>query len=161
MAISSLYASHIRRVNAYFTLTSVSLAPSEITRQTGITPDFSETSGDPRYSPRGRLQSYHREGSWGIEGLPRLKAEGDARKGINEHIQVLLDVLLPRREIVLALARRMKAEIDFGILWESTYLYAGTGPMFTPQNMAGMAALGAGLSFDIYQINEPDASGAG
>ena len=40
------------------------------------------------------------------------------------------------------------------VLWKSTYVYAGTGPSLDPASLAGVAALGAGMGFDIYQVGE-------
>jgi hypothetical protein len=39
--------------------------------------------------------------------------------------------------------------------WESWYLYAGTGPAIDSRAVTGAAALGAGMDFDIYQIDKP------
>jgi hypothetical protein len=40
------------------------------------------------------------------------------------------------------------------LLWKSSYLYAGTGPLVDAVSIAGIAALRAGVGFDIYQVNE-------
>jgi len=42
------------------------------------------------------------------------------------------------------------------VLWESTYLYAGTGPLIEKDCCIGIGLLEAGLGFDIYQIEEPE-----
>jgi len=39
-------------------------------------------------------------------------------------------------------------------LWKSTCLYAGTEPLLNADSIAGVAALGAGIGFVIYQVNE-------
>jgi hypothetical protein len=42
-------------------------------------------------------------------------------------------------------------------LWEGNYLYAGSGPFYEADVIAGIATLGADLWQDIYQIDEDDA----
>lgn len=49
-------------------------------------------------------------------------------------------------------------ETYFDVLWESTYLYAGTGPLLSAQVCEGIGALRAGMGFDIYQVDEDDSS---
>ena len=73
---------------------------------------------------------------------------------INEHLKVLLDVLLPKREIILEFATG--GETYFGVIWKSTYLYAGTGPLIEAQYLRGITELGAGIGFDIYQVDEEE-----
>jgi hypothetical protein len=47
-------------------------------------------------------------------------------------------------------------ETFFDVLWKSTYLYAGTGPLIEARHLRGMAELNAGMGFDIYQVDEED-----
>jgi hypothetical protein len=63
--------------------------------------------------------------------------------------------LLPHRLTILDFAR--DGQTAFDVLWKSTYLYAGTGPMLDADCVSGVAALGAGISFDIYQVDEDTA----
>lgn len=81
-------------------------------------------------------------------------APGDAEKDINEHLKVLLDQLLPKRAAILGFAARGESYVD--VVWKSTYLYAGTGPLIDAQYLKGITDLGAGIGFDIYQIDEDE-----
>ena len=65
-----------------------------------------------------------------------------------------MERLLPHREAILELADG--GETYFDVLWQSTYLYAGTGPLIEADCLAGVAALRAGMGFDIYQIDEEE-----
>lgn len=49
---------------------------------------------------------------------------------------------------------------DSSVFWQSTYLYAGTGPLLDAADLAGVAALGAGMGFDIYQLDEDADNGS-
>ncbi|MDB4908083.1 MAG: hypothetical protein JWO05_2867 [Gemmatimonadetes bacterium] len=73
-------------------------------------------------------------------------------KDVREHFQFLHQRLLPHAQIFRRFAE--SGETFFGVTWKSTYLYAGTGPLLDAASLAGVAALGAGMGFDIYQIDE-------
>jgi hypothetical protein len=75
-------------------------------------------------------------------------------KDVNDHFQWILAQILPHREAVLDLAR--SGESFFNVRWESTHLYAGSGPLIDAECLNGVVALGAGMGFDIYQVDEPD-----
>jgi hypothetical protein len=60
-------------------------------------------------------------------------------------------MLLPHRETIHRFARN--GETYFDVLWESSYLYAGTGPELDRDCITGISQLGAGLGFDIYEID--------
>jgi hypothetical protein len=79
-------------------------------------------------------------------------------KDINDHFHFLLDRLLPHSDEILSFAKG--GDTYFGVLWQSTYLYAGTGPLIDARSLAGVAMLGASMGFDIYQIDEPDENDA-
>ena len=49
------------------------------------------------------------------------------------------------------------AKSYFDVLWESSYLYAGTGPILEENIIDGMSRLKASIGFDIYQIDGDDA----
>ena len=154
MSISPEHASHIRGLNVAFMLFGQDLDPDALSTRLGIPAHSSACKGDERRGPKGQLLGHHRQGWWRIDSSPLLTATGDARKDINEHLKVLLDLLLPKRDLVLEFAAR--GESYFDVLWESTYLYAGTGPLIDAEYLRGVADLGAGMGFDIYQINEEE-----
>ena len=140
MAITELHASHIGRVAVSFHLSSPTLEPSEVTRVLGVAPEL--VSVPP---------STH--GFWSMTSQGKVEA-GLAAKDINEHFRYVLRALLPVREAILKFAQ--DGETYFDVLWESSYLYAGTGPEIAADCIAGICELNAGLGFDIYQIEAND-----
>ncbi|QDU23969.1 DUF4279 domain-containing protein [Urbifossiella limnaea] len=151
MAISELHASHIRKVEVSFCLIGPDLDPEVVTTRLGLTPDQAERRGDERRHQRsGAVLGLFHEGLWALGSLPRVDS-----KDVNDHFRWVLGRLLPHKEAVLELARG--GEVFFNVLWKSTYLYAGTGPLIDAECLAGVAALGGGMGFDIYQVDEPEA----
>ena len=152
MAISELHASHIRKVEVSFCLIGPDLDPDAVTGRLGLSPDDTQRRGDERRHKRsGAVLGLYREGLWALGSLPRVDS-----KDINDHFRWVLGQVLPHREAVLEFARG--GESFFNVLWKSTYLYAGTGPLIDAECLAGVAALGGGMGFDIYQVDEPDAA---
>jgi len=140
MGISEFDASHVGRVAVSFHLSSPTLDPSEVTLALGISPELISVA-----------PSTH--GFWSISS--QGKVDGSlAAKDINEHFRYLLRALLPLREAILKFAQG--GETFFDVLWESSYLYAGTGPVIADDCIAGICQLNAGLGFDIYQIEAND-----
>lgn len=150
--ISPEHASHIRGVNVAFMLLGDDLDPNAVTAALGILPNSCARKGDERRSPRGQLLGHHRQGWWRLDSTPLLKVTGDEAKDINEHLKVLLEQLLPNRASILDFAARNESYVD--VVWKSTYLYAGTGPLIEARYLKGITDLGAGIGFDIYQIDE-------
>ncbi len=133
MTVSEFHASHIGRVAVSFHLSSPNLEPDIVTRALGIAAEL--VSVPP---------STH--GFWSISSKDKI-----ASKDINEHFRYLLRTLLPVRETILEFAK--DGETYFDVLWQSSYLYAGTGPEIAVDCIAGICQLNAGLGFDIYQID--------
>ncbi len=149
MSINELHASHLGRVSADFYVASPFLNPSEVTATLGIQPDEFASRGDERRNPAGNLVSPHEEGFWLLSSKGKVQGELES-KDIDEHLLFLLRLLLPYRQSILKFAEG--GETSFGVLWESNYLYAGTGPVISRECIAGVAQLGADIGFDIYQI---------
>jgi hypothetical protein len=147
--IDEQHASHIGRVKVDFLLSALDLDPKTITERTGLHPDKSAKRGDERRNYKRDLIAPHDEGFW------MLSSEGKViSKDINDHIGLLLGLLLPRRETFLAVVNEMAGEAFFDVLWTSNYLYAGTGPIISREALQGMSELGASIGFDIYQDDE-------
>ncbi|HZE71630.1 MAG TPA: DUF4279 domain-containing protein [Pyrinomonadaceae bacterium] len=140
MGFTEFHASHIGRVAVSFHLSSPTLDPNEVTRVLGVAPELVSVP-----------VSTH--GFWSLSSQGKIEA-GLAAKDINEHFRYLLRALLPVREAVLKFAQG--GETYFDVLWESSYLYAGTGPEIAGDCIAGICQLNAGLGFDIYQIEAND-----
>lgn len=147
MPISDLHASHIRRVHVEFVLEAPELEPDSVTRITGLEPSGSAKRGDGRENAKGTVVGTHEQGWW------QFSSEGAVdSKDINDHLRFLLERLLPHQEWIRLAA--CNGETFFDVLWESTDLYAGSGPVIDPECMGGIAALGAGIGFDIYQVDD-------
>ncbi len=149
MSINELHASHIGRVGVDFFVASPSLNPSEVTAALGIQPDDFASRGDERRNYGGGLLSPHEQGFWLLTSKGKVQGELES-KDIDEHLMFLLKLLLPHKEVILKFAEG--GETSFSVLWESSYLYAGTGPVISRECIAGIAQLGADIGFDIYQI---------
>jgi hypothetical protein len=154
MTIGKLHASHIRRVNVGFIISGPKVDPGELSTLLKLQPDSSAQKGDERRNNKGILLGFEEHSWWRIDSRSRLKVKGIRQKDINEHLKVLLKVLLPHCELLNKFAE--DGEIFCDVLWESTYLYAGTGPLIEAQYLRGIANLNAGIGFDIYQIDEDE-----
>ena len=151
MTLNPSHEAHVGRVAASFILSGTDLDPEVVTRAVGVSPDASARRGDARFNAAGRLVAPHPESWWKLSTRNRVES-----KDLNEHLRVLLSFLLPHRTELLELSRNGQAYFD--VLWESSYLYAGTGPVIDPAYVQGIAALGAGVGFDIYQIEAEPSS---
>jgi hypothetical protein len=146
MAISDFHASHIRQVWVTFCFSAPGLDPSAVTAAVGIDPTDVERQGDVRRNFAGDVLGTYDRGCW------YLSSKGSVgSKDINEHFTYLLERLLPSRDVFI---KTGAGETYFDVLWKSTYLYAGTGPLIDATSIAGIAALGAAVGFDIYQVDD-------
>ena len=102
---------------------------------------------DERRNHAGTVLSPEVEGWWALSTRGRVTS-----KDVREHLRYLHERLLPRADVFRAFAHG--GETFFDVVWKSTYLHAGTGPLLDPASLAGVAALGAGMGFDIYQVDE-------
>jgi hypothetical protein len=142
--ISEFEESTIMSVRVAYSLTGPALIPCEITSGIGITPDFTIEAGAPWLNPLGMKIGKHEMGMWGISSARRVQS-----KNINDHLRYLIGVLLPRKRSLCKLA--IENESYFDVLWKSSYLNAGAGLRIETDCLQGVAALQAGLRFDIYQ----------
>ncbi|HND49781.1 MAG TPA: DUF4279 domain-containing protein [Anaerolineales bacterium] len=146
MTISELYASHIRRVQVGFIISGENLNPEKISDALGIESDVSANRGDPKIV-YGKTIGLYKKGFWRVHTKGKVES-----KDINDHLNFLLAILLPRTDAILELAEN--GETYFDVLWESTYLYAGTGPLISKECLSGIGKLNASMGFDIYQIDD-------
>lgn len=149
MDISESHASHIRWVSVAFIISGADFNPDTMTVILDRKPDKCARKGDPRKNYAGKSLSPEQEGWWRIESTTHVKS-----KDVNDHFEFLLGILLPHRQKILELAKN--GETYFDVLWKSTYLYAGTGPLLSASVCEGIGMLKAGVGFDIYQIEEKD-----
>lgn len=147
MPISEFHESTIVKVEATFGFAYFTCSPEEITAKLGVQPDGVRVKGEQRVVVRGETTHTVRVpfSSW------HMKSESTS-KDINDHLRQLL--------LRLGVARLpfdpSWGEPSFGVLWKGNYLYAGSGPFYEPDVIAGIARLGAALYQDIYQVDEPE-----
>jgi hypothetical protein len=152
MAINEFQASHTIDVNVGFILSGPRVDPHRVSDLIKILPDRSARKGDERRNIKGDLLGYEDNGWWRLDSGPRLNVTGIRSKDINEHLKILLKILMPHCELLNLLSEG--GETFFDVLWKSSYLYAGTGPLIEAEHLRGMVDLRAGLGFDIYQVDE-------
>ena len=144
MSLSEFHASTIVKVEASFGFAEFACMPDEITDRLGITPDGVRTKGEPHPTPLNPEQRVPFS-SWHIES-------SSSSKDINDHLRQLL----ARLGAAKGPFDPKWGEPSFGVLWKGNYLYAGSGPFYEPDVIAGVAALGAALYQDIYQVDQDD-----
>jgi hypothetical protein len=149
MGLSDLHLSHIRKVAVGFIISGKNLNPQEITNALGLQPDLSATRGDEQRNLKGALLAPYDAGFWRLDTKAKVQS-----KDINDHFRYLLSILLPHRDAILNLSQ--EGDIYFDVLWQSTYLYAGTGPIIDRDSLQGISQLQASMGFDIYQIDEEE-----
>ena len=142
MAISDFHASTIVRVQAYFGFSEFSCDPNEITQALGVIPDGVGRKGQVR-TVRGGRDLRWPWNDWTIQS----RAE---TKDINDHLRELL----ARLDGVAGRIREDFGAPSFSVLWKGNYLYAGSGPFYEANVVAGISALNAMLWQDIYQVDQ-------
>ena len=151
--LSENYLSHIGRVAVSFYVSAPDLNPERVTAAIGLQPHSTAKKGDERSNYAGQVISPHKKGHWKISTKGKLTS-----KDVNEHFSYLLGVLLPHKQTLVKLIHELNGESDFDVLWESNYLYAGTGPLLSRETITGVGQLEAAIGFDIYQIEQQDNS---
>ena len=147
MSLNPLHASRIREVAVYFDSTAPDLNPDVVTQNLGVTPDRSARRGDKRQNVKGQPLQPHEEGWWQISSRGQTES-----KDVNKHLRYLLRQLLPHCDEIIRFAK--DGEAYFGVLWKSSYLYAGTGPGLAHDCTEGVARLRAEIGFDIYHVED-------
>jgi hypothetical protein len=147
VAISESHASHIRKVRVSFWFEAPDLDPGEVTKALGLNPTHAGRRGDVRRNAAGNVLGSHEQGWWSFSSEGAVDS-----KDINEHVAYLQARLQVSRETLAQIAP--DARTYFDVVWKSTSLYSGTGPLMDADSIAGVAALGAGIGFDIYQVDE-------
>jgi hypothetical protein len=145
MALSDFYESTIEVVRAYFGFSEFECDPQEITSTLGVVPIEIQRKGEQRTLRNGHEITIPYN-SWSIE------SNSDS-KDINVHLRQLLQRLE-------GLEHRIQAEWKpyFSILWKGNYLYAGSGPFYEHDVLAGIVRCGADLWQDIYQVDDDNAT---
>ena len=142
MAISDIHASTIIKVRADFGFSEFACDPDEITHALEVTPDELGRTREALSMRAGR-ETRWRWNSWAIESRA-------ASKDVNDHLRELL----ARLDAVAGRIRPEFGQAWFSVVWKGNYLYAGSGPFYDADVIAGIAALGAMLYQDIDQIDQ-------
>lgn len=149
MPISESHASHIGRVAVSYWIAGASLDPDSLTEVLGIQPARVFRVGEPRFNAVGEQIGLHSRGLWEVTSRGAVHS-----KDVNDHCAAVLQPLLPHAAHLRE--RQVGGASTVDVWWESSYLYAGTGPLLNTASVQAIALLGADLNFDIYQI-KPDA----
>ena len=147
MVLNPHHEAHIRGVAVTFSVSAPDLDPDAVTVATGLQPDRQARRGDERRNRAGKLLGFEQEGWWALGTRGKLDS-----KDVRVHFHYLHAQLLPHAALIRAFAEG--GETYFDVVWKSTYLYAGTGPIFDADSIRGIAELGAGMGFDIYQVDD-------
>ncbi len=149
--ISTNLELHVDRVKLDFRISSRDLIAETLTETIGVEPILTARRGDERKNYSGQLVSPHVAGLWVITSELLTTS-----KDINNHFKALFEILLPHADYISGIYSRENAEIFFDVMWESNYLYAGSGPILSRATIGGVAQLNGEIGFDIYQIDESD-----
>src|SRR4051812_44865738 len=127
MAISDFHGSTIVKVRAYFGFDSFGCDPDTITRFMGMQPDQVGVKGAVKTVRAGR------EIPWPFNMWSLISCVES--KDVNEHLRELIDRLAHVTESFPS----EFGEPSFSVLWKGNYLYAGSGPFFEADVIAGIA----------------------
>jgi hypothetical protein len=141
--ISATFESTIVGVKVSFDLSRFDCSPDEISSALGLSPDHVLVKGEKRTIPSGH-EVVNEWNCWSIDSR-------STSKDVNEHIRELLERLR-----LAAKSIRPEWGPSFNVVWRGNYLYAGSGPFYERDVVAGIAELRADLWQDIYQIDEPE-----
>jgi len=144
MALSDLYASTILKVRASFGFFNFSCDPDEITRAFAVEPDRLDRKGEIRKLPKGRERIVDIQ-CWSIS------SDLDS-KDVNEHVRQILRRIEGRQHAL----KPEFGQPSFDVVWKNSYLYAGTGPFYEADVLAGIASWNAMLYQDIYQVDQTE-----
>ena len=149
MAISDFHASTIVKAQAHFGFSEFACNPDEISQALGVVPDAVGRKDQVRIV-RGDQELRWPWNSWAIHS----RAES---KDINDHLRELL----ARLDGIASRIRNNFGPPSFSVLWTGNYLYAGSGPFYEADVIAGIAALKAMLWQDIYQLDQEEGESVG
>ena len=139
MTLSSSHEGTIESVRVRFCFAEFSCDPDRITAALGLEPDLVLRVGDQRQL-HGGARVPIRHSHW------EIRSRSDS-KDVNVQIRSLIALLDP-----------VATKIDptwnpfFDVIWEGNYLYAGSGPFYERDVVAGIARLNAEIFQDIYQV---------
>lgn len=140
--LSEFYLATIVEVGASFGFMGFLCHPSEITSVLELAPTLARREGEQIALANGK-HILAPTSEW------TLFSTVDS-KDVNVHLRELLG----RLGAVSSRIRSVWGSPSFSVLWKGNYLYAGNGPFYEKDVIAGIAALGADLWQDIYQVDD-------
>lgn len=109
-----------------------------------VTPDKSVSRGDKH--PMGYP---YPEGMWLLSTRNKLNSED-----VNEHIKVLVNTLHPYQDSIVNYAQIHDGVIiGFHIIWKSSDLHSGSGPLISAECVKFISQFNAELIVDCYAID--------
>jgi hypothetical protein len=143
MAISENYERTIEAVRVNLCFDDLDCDPDHITSVLQIQPDLVLRAGDTR-ELRGGKRIRNPTSQWALDSR-------SISKDVNVQIRDILERLDP-------VAHRIEPSWNpfFNVIWKGNYLYAGSGPFYERDVLAGIARIGGELFQDIYQIDRDD-----
>ena len=122
-----------------FRLSAPGLDPDAITKDIGLTPDYTHREGDhPRGNPK---YAAYKTGMWALDSKLPLE------EPLESHVNALLSTLEPKQAYIRAWAEH--AEADF-----YSTIFDMNGCQLSSQTLTRLANLGAGLSITVYSGND-------
>jgi hypothetical protein len=144
MALSDFYESTILKVSASFGFFNFDCDPNLVSAALRVTPDELLRKGEIR-ATRGGHKLMNRWNSW------HVVSRSDS-KDVNVHLRELL----ARVDGCHGLARPEFGRPSLNVTRKGNYLYAGNGPFYEADVIAGIASWAAELWQDIYQIDQEE-----
>lgn len=142
MPLSEFYESTIVFVSASFGFSGFECPPADITDLLQLQPAEVMVKGEPRQLRSNRTIETV-ESSWCV-------TSSCDSKDVNVHLRELLGRIPDSQFPTPA----HFGPPSFSVVWKGNYLYAGSGPFYESDVLAGISRLGAMLWHDIYQIDD-------
>jgi hypothetical protein len=120
--------------------------PDEISESLGLVPDRSHSKGEVVRARDGSAVGVNPQNYWGMASTSRTES-----KDPEEHFRVLLQLLIPKAEVIHGLAENNR--VWFYTVWTSDELVRGSGFSLSAEVCAGIAQLRAGLDFEVAEAS--------
>lgn len=134
-----------RQASVDFQLSSPDLDPARVTERLGVRPTWAHAVGDLGRAGCGEGRYVWPDGGWYLDS----RAVTDS-PDVGEHLDRLLELLLPRRDEITALVRS-GASCTFAIRVEAEEPFAA-GWLLRPSAVLAIASLGAATGFDFCTL---------
>ncbi|HTW83774.1 MAG TPA: DUF4279 domain-containing protein [Candidatus Sulfotelmatobacter sp.] len=121
--------------NAEFIVLTREMSAAQISELLGFPADRSYSEGDPGMSMTTGLEvGRKRKTRWALSSEARVTSSE-----LEDHLRVLLEITLPRADIIRNLAKT--SNVFFWVFWDSDSLDRGDGPILSSEICSGIGAL--------------------